>query len=535
MNIIQLAKAQVAAESSSGQGRVHSPAAKKRGVTLVDGELEWLGEFTDPKESRPCKVANGDKQVMTSAEQKLFARTPYERGITQYHYEGSLRIVRPGYDSKDPRHSYREGQGVFKYPHGELYEGSWKMNRRSGPGYMSTPKGYRFQGEWKDDVPHGKGHETFSTRSAFDAEYDGRLPEGPGVLLYSPNTGYRYEGEFKNGRRHGKGTIFYDNGDVFVGTFDQGKRHGRGVTTTRARGKEIQYETEWDQDVLTTGPSVIEKSKRTRKPKSEIKYNVEGMAPADLTKWKVKDDVTELPMEHFLRIKLGFELLDLNGSGSLSTNELTAIWGTGSLEMLKKLDTDGNGTVELDEIFAGWYPERAPPQHQPLHAARHQPEAAVATPRVPVRGSRRDGQRLPAARRHPQPGVRRGPRADAQGTRMPRATRSAVRSSPSPCTRPRPFLCDPFPHFLEVLEAWYPNIPRSTLIRYELAELPPGGTRYDPQYLLHAISRERRTVDSGIRRRAGALARRRRRPRGGRRRTHDGRLFQGQRRSWTVS
>lgn len=470
MNIIQLAKAQVAAESSSGQGRVHSPAAKKRGAVLVDGELQWIGEFSDPRESRPCKLSNGDKQLMTAAEQRLFARTPFERGISEYNYEGTMRVVRPGFDPRDPRHSYREGTGVLKYPGGELYEGAWKMNRRTGPGYMSTPKGYRFQGEWKDDQMQGRGHETFSNRSAYDADYADSMPDGVGVLLYTPSTGYRYEGEFKNGRRHGKGSVFYDNGDVFTGNFDQGKRQGRGVTTTRARGKETQYETEWNQDVLVSGPSVIEKSKRTRKPKSEVKYSVQGLAPADLTKWKVKDDVTELPMEHFLRIKLGFEQLDVNGSGSLSTNELTAIWGSGSQDMLRKLDTDGNGTVELDEIFAGWYPNV--PQHNinrfmqlnisPKQLLRHRGYLCGIKDEmdsgymqiVGVRNLESEEDKALTLKMLDQANYKIG------GEKFSLAMYEAAS-----------VLCDP-PHFLEVLEAWYPNIPRTTLVRYELLEIP---------------------------------------------------------------
>jgi hypothetical protein len=471
MNIIQLAKAQVAAECSTGQGRVHSPTTKKRGVALIDGELQWVGEYTDARDSRPCKLANGDKQLMSAQEQKLFARTPFERGITEYHYEGSLRVVRPGHDPKDPRHSYREGHGVLKYPGGETFEGLWKMNKRFGPGYLSTPKGYRFQGEWKDDVIVGQGHETFSNRSAYDCAYEGGLPEGTGVLLYTPSTGYRYEGEFKNGRRHGRGTIFYENGDVFTGMFDQGKRHGRGVTTTRARGKEIQYESEWNQDQLVGAPQVIEKSKRTRKPKSEVKYSVQGLAPADLTKWKVKDDVTELSLEHFLRIKLGFEKLDLNGSGSLSTTELTSIWGKESQGMLQKLDTDGNGTVELDEIFAGWYPNV--PRHNiqrfmqldisPKQLLRHRGFLCGIRDEgdhgymqlVGVRNLESEEDRPLMLKQLDAAGYKIG------GEKFSLAMYEAAT-----------VLCDP-PHFLEVLEAWYPNIPRSTLARYEMAEVPP--------------------------------------------------------------
>ena len=469
MNVIQLAKMQVAAESASGEGRVHASGVKKRGVQLVEGELQWLGEFTDPRESRPCKLSGGDKQLMTAAEQKLFARTPFERGVLEYNFEGTLRQVRASVDPKDPRHSYREGQGVLKYPNGELYEGAWKMNKRAGDGYLSTPKGYRYQGLWKDDVMQGKGHETFSCRAAVDVHYEDGVPEGAGVLLYTPNGEYRYEGEFHQGKRHGKGVIFYENGDTFAGVWDNGKRHGRGVTSSRARGKAIQYETEWEEDRLVAGPHIIEKTKRTQKPKAAIKFSTQGLMPADLTKWKVKDDVTELPMEHFLRIKLGFEALDSNGSGSLSTTELTAIWGSGSQDMLKKLDADGNGTVELDEIFAAWYP------CVPAHNVQRFMQLDIS-PRqllrlrgflcglkdeldcgylqiVGVKNIESEEDRPLTEKQLDAAGYKIG------GEKFTIAMYSAAK-----------VLCDP-PHFLEILEAWYPAIPRSTLARAEMTEI----------------------------------------------------------------
>ena len=138
----------------------------------------------------------------------------------------------------------------------------------------------------------------------------------------------QYTGEIENGQMHGKGSLVYPNkekyegdwvggklqghgvdtrvgrGVAYAGEWRAGKRHGRGVTTTRARGKEMQYETEWEDDVMVSHPIIIEKSRRTKKPRSEVKYSTVGLAPADLTKWKVKEDATELPMEHFLRIKL---------------------------------------------------------------------------------------------------------------------------------------------------------------------------------------------------------------------------------------
>lgn len=467
MNVIQLAKAIVSQECSFGERAAHLGAgAKSRTKVLVDGELQWIGEYTDPRESRPCKLINGDKQLMTGAEQKLFAKSPYERGMMEYQYEGQLRQVRAGADPKDPRGAYREGQGVLKYAGGELYEGTWRLNKRQGQGYLSTPKGYRYQGEWLEDEPSGKGYEAFTCKCAIDAQFEHGAPDGVGVLLYAPqHNQYRYEGEFHMGRRHGKGTIFYTNGDTFQGVWDCGKRHGRGITTrTVTPVKTIQYETEWDQDVLISGPSLIDKFKRTKKPAGAIPFTTQSLLPADLTKWKVKEDVTELPMEHFLRIKLGFEKLDVNGSGSLSTAELTEIWGNGSQDMLSKLDADGNGTVELDEIFAAWYPNVAPHNVQRFMQLDISPKVLLRL-RGYLAGVRDDldmgylqvvqiknietEEDRPLLIKHlEQSGYKVG------GEKFTLAMYESAK-----------VLCDP-PHFLEVLETWYPNINRATLQRY---------------------------------------------------------------------
>jgi hypothetical protein len=476
MNVIQLAKQQAALEADSSKRLAHSSVSRgARGPQLEDGEVVWYGDQVDPRETKPCILANGDKRPMTKVEQKLFSHTPYERGATEYRYEGQVRRLRPSKDPTDPRAVHREGQGIMRYPTGEMYEGSWKANKRHGEGFMSTPIGYRYTGEWKDDDLEGKGYETLPCKSAIDGTFANGVPEGLGVLLYVPNlnTTYRYEGEFKLGHRHGKGTIFYENGDTFVGMFDNGRRHGKGITTREVNGKMQQYVTEWDQGVLTSGPECVEKAKRVAKPKPTMTVNTEGnLVPADLTKWKVKDECTDLPLEHFLRIKLGFEKLDHNKSGSLSTAELTAIWGSGSQAMLLKLDTDGNGTIELDEIFGGWYPN-VPPHN----IARFMLQDINPKVLLRLRGylcgvvDENDcgymqvvGVKNFEAEDDPPLTAKHLENADYK-IGFEKFTVAMYESAKQ--------LCDP-PHFFEVLCTWYPNISRQTMERYEKRNLTPA-------------------------------------------------------------
>lgn len=223
---------------------------------------------------------------------------------------------------------------------------------------------------------------------------------------------------------------------------------------------------------MVSGPKVIEFAKRQRKPKSTLPLRLQGhLVAADLTKWSVKDDVTELALDHFMKIKLGFEGLDVHGSGSLSTEELTAIWGSGSPDMLEKLDADGNGTVELDEIFAAWYPNV--PAHNILRFMQQDINPRVL---LRIRGI------LNRVRDEAGCGYMQICRVehedeDDKGLTLKSLEHHEYKIGNEKFTAANysaaKQLSDP-PHFLEILESWYPNIPRSTLERYEATAIDPN-------------------------------------------------------------
>lgn len=482
MNVIQLAKMQAAKECATGAARTHAQAQAKARVQHEEGELTWIGEFVDNRDTRPCKVSKGDKKPMTTQELKLFNRTPYERGFTEYIYEGWLRRMTAqddNIDPKDPRYGIRDGSGVMRYAGGELYEGNWKMNKRSGPeGMFSTMKNYKYTGDWDNDTMHGRGFESLPCGSQIDAVFSDGVPEGLGVLLYKgpqkqPNSAevYRYEGEFHQGHRHGKGTIFYENGDTYQGQWDFGRRTGKGITTRVVNGKEQQYETEWDQDEMISPPTCIEKARRIQKPKPKVGFSAQGnLIPADLTKWTVKEEVEDLPLEHFLRIKLGFEKLDANGTGSLSTAEVAALWGNGSQAMLQKLDADGNGTIELDEIFAAWYPNVTPHNISRFMQLDISPKVLLR-----LRGflcGIEDDHRTgflqvagvkPIESEEDKPLLEKNLEAANYKIGYEKFTLAMYEAAKT--------ISDP-PFFLEVMETWYPNIPHEALDRYQLKEIP---------------------------------------------------------------
>ena len=47
------------------------------------------------------------------------------------------------------------GQGTYKYPNGEVYEGEWKDRKRNGRGTNKYPNGEVYEGEWQDDKKNG--------------------------------------------------------------------------------------------------------------------------------------------------------------------------------------------------------------------------------------------------------------------------------------------------------------------------------------------------------------------------------------------
>ncbi|KEG13109.1 putative phosphatidylinositol-4-phosphate 5-kinase [Trypanosoma grayi] len=368
----------------------------------------------------------------------------------------------------------RQGSGTIFYPSGTLYEGKWHNNRREGIGCLSSPKGYQYSGEWRDDVPHGEGYEVFACRVAIDARYENGVPEGMGAMLYNPKlNAYRYEGDWHNGRRHGKGVIFYANGDTFACIFNHGKRHGRGVTTQAVNGRVIQYETEWRDDKLISTPKLISKALHTSKPVSFIPYRTKGYLTAtDITKWAVKDEALDLTYDHFMQLKLGFESLDVVGCGFLPLNELHAVWPESNMDMLQKLEADGKDSVQLLDIFAGWYPNMS--GHD---IARFMQEFISPTELLRLRGclngvedadgigyyhvvgdtsplSKDGDQRPPLHLRELEVNQHR-----IGGEKFTAANYAAA------CQ-----LHDP-PHFLDVLEVWYPNILRVTLEQYEIEEI----------------------------------------------------------------
>eukprot|EP01062_Namystynia_karyoxenos_P046668 TRINITY_DN35023_c0_g1_i1.p1 TRINITY_DN35023_c0_g1~~TRINITY_DN35023_c0_g1_i1.p1 ORF type:complete len:815 (+),score=262.49 TRINITY_DN35023_c0_g1_i1:68-2512(+) len=470
------------AQSEAGAAPSQGPAAR--------GRIEWAARLPGARGRGPLHQAvtlqDGEKIPYTPEEAARLSSTPYAHGRLLYVYEGGLKHVRqkeappvPPGGVHNPLYALRNSTGephsILKYPYGDQFEGDWRAGARHGFGTLRTCRGYRYQGEWRDDQPSGKGEEEFAHHEMVKSDsYFNLRPTGKATIIYQPQecgTRYRYVGDVKGGRRHGRGRIHYDNGDVFEGEFREGRRHGVGVVTYADSGR--QFEGNWVADELQgmlheTGSG----SPRTRaaaaaeraKEEEDVQVAAACLAPADLTKWRVREGVTDLSLEHFHRLKAGFENLDAECNGELSTAELRKAWGNKDQHMLKKLDRNNDGSVDLYEVLLEWYPDV--PVGQLLRLVQIEPD---------LRAIHRMRGRLGDAPSDTRDGFY--DITAAEGGLLSLATLEAAgftiggeRFSLA-CWKAAAALSDP-PGFTEVLEAWYRNTPRAVLERYDMARLP---------------------------------------------------------------
>ena len=306
-----------------------------------------------------------------------------------YGYEGQLQPFGPVHDEgvQDPsgymRHHTGEPYAKYMYPNGHYHEGEWRVNKRHGYGVIRMANGYRIEGRFVDDQPTGKCGEIFTRNEYLKCDhYVAGKPTREGTIFYNPREDptYRYQGGFNRaGKKHDFGKVFYSNGDVFIGCWKEGKRHGKAVTVN-ADGR--RFLSQWRDDKLVDGPREVvgdnEEADQiikgvnvvAKKDKSDAQAGGQeeeeeamqwgasaGYAPADLTKWRVQDGVTDLSLEHFHRLNAGFEKLDEDYSGELSMAELTRLWGNKDRRMLMRLDRNKDGQVSLYEVLLEWYPD----------------------------------------------------------------------------------------------------------------------------------------------------------------------------------
>ncbi len=144
------------------------------------------------------------------------------RGVFAYpdgsRYEGSFMSKKP------------EGEGIFFYPNGDKYVGAFRQGYRHGQGKLQHAQGKITSGQWREgelvntaakekgsrfgcvkgDCKNGYGSYVFRDGARYEGSFKNELPHGRGVVSYQ--NGERYEGEMSNAAFNGFGTLYMQDG-----------------------------------------------------------------------------------------------------------------------------------------------------------------------------------------------------------------------------------------------------------------------------------------------------------------------------------
>ncbi len=140
------------------------------------------------------------------------------------------------------------GEGVFAYPDGSKYVGSFVANKLEGQGVWYYVNGDRFVGSFKNNYPHGKGKVVHLDNTVTEGLWEngefvtnleagqpktsgcikGNCYNGYGTFIYTENNS-KYVGNFKDGLAEGFGSVVYGNGERYVGEWHEGSFHGLGT------------------------------------------------------------------------------------------------------------------------------------------------------------------------------------------------------------------------------------------------------------------------------------------------------------------
>merc|ERR1712141_491337 len=111
----------------------------------------------------------------------------------------------------------RQGEGIFYYPDGSKYEGSWSDNARNGYGTYHYVNGDTYEGDWVDNNKEGQGMYTYAeTGTKYLCRWIGGKLEGPGEFV---TQNYRYVGNYKKNLPTGSGRFLFDSGSEQSGEY----------------------------------------------------------------------------------------------------------------------------------------------------------------------------------------------------------------------------------------------------------------------------------------------------------------------------
>ena len=163
-------------------------------------------------------------------------------------YEGSFVLDKPngnGVLSLRNENGIYEGEFVngLRYGTGKyvcpsyVYEGSWVNDQKNGPGrIIYTELNETYDGEWFEDQKSGVGRYTYPDGSFYIGSYKDNQRQGQGKFNFT--NGDIFAGIYTNDKiSFGKLTFNHEN-DFYEGEFMDNKFHGKGRLTRKVNGYE---------------------------------------------------------------------------------------------------------------------------------------------------------------------------------------------------------------------------------------------------------------------------------------------------------
>jgi hypothetical protein len=126
------------------------------------------------------------------------------------------------------------GNGLYRFKNGSLYEGEFKDNQFQGRGKLIDKlNDLVIVGEFMNNQPNGYSRVVYSDESEYDGPLKNGLREGKGTYKYAPNEApLLYHGEFREDAYEGEGELSYKNKSKYVGNFKDNEFDGQGELRT---------------------------------------------------------------------------------------------------------------------------------------------------------------------------------------------------------------------------------------------------------------------------------------------------------------
>lgn len=137
----------------------------------------------------------------------------------------------------------QNGEGIFRYPDGKRYSGTFKQAQPDGEGALYHLNGERYLGQFYEGKPHGQGIYWYADGSFRQGSWrNGRLIQGQDHPVIGQAKGTSQPGCVAGDCTNGTGTYLTPGGAIYVGQFLNGEIHGQGICTY-ADGS--RYEGQW--------------------------------------------------------------------------------------------------------------------------------------------------------------------------------------------------------------------------------------------------------------------------------------------------